>query len=171
MKKISFDDFSRAYTEEYYYVLLNQKMLVKHPDHKIRFATRSFLGYLIASGIFVFAAFVIFGAFPEFFPVLFIPVLTLVATAHTYYRIRKNVVDLERMDATKFHFTLTEKHISFGSGGSQNGVIMLWEEVKKVIYTENSIIFLPNSKDIFPIVVPISAKKDVKAAIKKYNIK
>jgi hypothetical protein len=99
-----------------------------------------------------------------------VPVLTLVASLHTYYRINSNVKKLANMDASKFILNLTNKEIVFGQG-KDNGVMMYWNEVKKVIFTENSIIFLPNATDIFPIVVPIDAQKDVKSMLKKLNIK
>ena len=167
--KLSFKEFTRAYAEEYYYVLLNQKKLIKRPDSKIRFATKSFIGYVIYASIFAVLGLIITIYVHEFLPFLFVPMLTLVATLHTYYRIHKNVIKLAKMDASAFILTANTKHIIYGQG-KDNGVIMLWEEVKKIIYTDNSIIFLPKAIDIFPIVIPITAKKDIKSFLKKHKI-
>ncbi len=168
--KVTFKEFSRTYAEEYYYVLLNQKKLINHPDKKIKCATKSFVGYVIYSAIFVLLGLVLISTDKNLSPVLFVPVLTFVAAFYTYYRIYKNVVKLQKSDASAFILTITNKHIIYGRG-KDNGVIMLWNEIKKVIYTEESIVFLPNAIDIFPIVVPISAQKDVKSMLKKKNIK
>jgi hypothetical protein len=74
------------------------------------------------------------------------------------------------MDTSNFILNLTSKEIIFGQG-KDNGVMIYWDEIKKVIFTEYSIIFLPNADDIFPIVVPIDAQKDVKSMLKKLKIK
>ncbi len=168
--KIKFKQFSRDFSEEYYYVLINQKNLMKHPEKPIGFATKSFAGYLIASSIFVAAGLVLMGFFNEAFPFIFVPILTFVASLHTYLRINKNVKKLSEMDATKFHLELNNEQIIFGLG-KDNGVMIYWKEIKKVIFSNNSIVFLPNSIDIFPIVVPIDAEKEVKATLKKLKIK
>lgn len=168
--KITFIKFSRNFSEEYYYVLINQKSLMKHPEKAIGFATKSFSGYLIASAVFVAAGLVLMAFFNEAFPFIFVPVLTFVASLHTYLRINKNVKKLSEMDATKFHLELNNKQIIFGLG-KDNGVMIYWEEIKKVIFANNSIVFLPNSLDIFPIVVPIDAEKDIKSMLKKLKIK
>lgn len=168
--KISFKKFSRPYAEEYYYVLINQKKIIKHPEKPIQFATKSFAGYLIYSSIFVAAGLILLGFYNEFFPFLFIPVLTFVASLHTYFRINNNVKKLANMDTSNFILNLTSKEIIFGQG-KDNGVMIYWDEIKKVIFTEYSIIFLPNADDIFPIVVPIDAQKDVKSMLKKLKIK
>ena len=167
--KITFKEFSRAYAEEYYYVLLNQRKLIKNPNKPIKFATKSFVGYVIYASIFAAISLFISAYSKDLLPFLFVPVLTFVITLHTYYRINKNVSKLNKSDATAFLFTMTEKHIIFGQG-KDNGVLMNWEEVQKVIFTQNSVIFLPNAIDIFPIVVPISAKKDVKTMAKKKQV-
>jgi hypothetical protein len=168
--KITFKEFSRAYAEEYYYVLLNQKKLIKKPERKIKFASKSFVGYVYYSLFFVVAGVILTFVFgQDFMPLVFVPVLTAVATVHTYYRITKNVKALQNSDASAFVFSLTDKQIIYGQG-KDNGVMMEWDEVKKVIFTDNSIIFLPTTLDIFPIVVPISAKKEVKTILKKKNI-
>ena len=168
--KITFKEFSRAYAEEYYFVLINQKKLMKKPEKRIKYASKSFLGCVYYAAFFVITGIGLTIYQKEFLPFLFIPVLTLVATAYTYWRIRVNVIKLHKSDATAFILTMTDKHIIYGRG-KDNGVIMLWNDIKKVIYTEDSIIFLPNAIDIFPIVVPISAQKDIKAMLKKKKIK
>ncbi len=168
--KITFKEFSRAYAEEYYYVLINQKKLIKTPEKRIKYATKSFLGYVIYAAFFVAVGIGLVMSKKELLPFLFIPVLTLVATVYTFWRIRANVTALYKSDVSAFILTMTDKHIIYGRG-KDNGVIMMWDEIKKVIYTNDSIIFLPNSIDIFPIVVPISAQKDVKTMLKKKKIK
>ena len=168
--KISFKEFTRAYAEEYYFVLINQKKLIKKPEKRIKYATKSFIGCVIYAAFFVIVGIGLTIYQKEFLPFLFIPVLTLVATAYTYWRIRSNVIKLQKSDPSAFILNMTEKHIIYGRG-KDNGVIMMWDEVKNVIYTDNSIIFLPNAIDIFPIVVPISAQKDVKVILKKKKIK
>ena len=168
--KIMFKDFSRTYAEEYYFVLINQKKLLKKPEKPIKYATKSFLGCVIYAAFFVCAGIGLVIYQKELLPFLFIPVLTLVATTYTYWRIRANVIGLQKSDASAFILTMTDKHIIYGRG-KDNGVIMMWNEIEKVIFTNESIIFLPNALDIVPIVVPISAQKDVKAMLKKKKIK
>lgn len=167
--KIMFKEFSRAYAEEYYFVIINQKHLIKKPTTPIKFATKSFVGYLVYSSIFTVAGIILTICVHEYLPLLFIPVLTSVATIHTYYRIYTNVKKLEQSDTSKLALNLTEKQIAYGTD-KDHGVVIAWDEIRKIIITENSIIFLPNTIDIFPIVVPISAKKDVQKMLKKLNI-
>ena len=168
--KITFKEFSRAYAEEYYFVLINQKKLINKPEKPIKYATKSFIGCVYYAAFFVAAGIGLVFYQKELLPFLFIPVLTLVATTYTLWRIRANVVALQKSDASAFILTMTDKHIIYGRG-KDNGVIMMWDEIKKVIFTDNSIVFLPNAIDIFPIVVPIVAQKDVKAMLKKKKIK
>jgi hypothetical protein len=167
--KITFKEFSRAYAEEYYFVIINQKRLIKKPTTPIKFATKSFIGYLVYSSFFTIAGIILTIFVHEYLPLLFIPVLTSVATIHTYYRIYTNVKKLEKSDTSSFILNLTEKQIAYGKD-KDHGAVIKWDEIKKIILTENSIIFLPNAIDIFPIVVPISAKKDVQKMLKKLNI-
>ena len=167
--KITFKEFSREYAEEYYYVLLNQKKLIKHPESKIKFATKSFVGYVIYASFFVALGLFLTAYMGQLWPLLFIPVLTAVATIHTYFRINSNVTKLQHAEASAFILTLSDNHIIYGQG-KDNGVIMLWQEIKKIIFTDNSIIFLPNATDIFPIVVPIAAQKEIKSILKKKHI-
>ena len=167
--KVTFKELTRAYAEEYYFVLINQKKLIKKPTTTIKFATKSFRGYLIYSSIFTIGGIILTIFVHEYFPLLFIPVLTSVATIHTFYRIYINVKKLYQSDASKFILNMTDEHLTFGTD-KDHRVIITWEEVKNVIFTENSIIFLPNAIDIFPIVVPISAQKDVKKMLKKLKI-
>ena len=167
--KITFKEFSKAYAEEYYFVLINQKHLIKKPTTPIKFASKSFTGYLIYSSIFTIGGIILTIFVHEYLPLLFIPVLTSVVTIHTYIRIRSNVKKLAQSDTSKLALNLTEKQITYGTD-KDHGVVIKWDEIRKIIIAENSIIFLPNAVDIFPIVVPISAKKDVQKMLKKLNI-
>ncbi len=163
--KIVFSRFTRAYAEEYYYVLINQKKFLRRPAKTISRATRAYAFYCAFSFIcFIVSIWLGINSF-NYLPLIFITGLTFGLIIFVSLKLVKAVRELGDGDAKKCHLDLSAKGIAYTLPAGD--ILLPWENVLKITITEHSVIFLPDTLEILPICVPAEAKDKIKTQLKK----
>ena len=144
---ISPTELTRKFADEYYYILVNQKKLMRNPRRPIWSISKQYYCYALAS-LFVLSL----SAF-----------LTL--SDFGFLKVLKAISGITNADPKKYRLNLTAKHASYDMPGGT--LVMTWDEIRTIIMTKNSIVFLPKTSANVPISLPISCEKEVRASLKK----
>ena len=163
--KITFKRLTRDFAEEYYYVLINQKRLLRRPTRPIRHATKIYAFYCIFAFVcFVSSILLAINSF-SYLPLCFLTGFTLGLIIFVSLKVIKAVRSLGNADANQYCIDITNKGIVYFLPGGD--IILPWENILKVTITQHSVIFLPDTPEILPICVPIEAKDKIKTQLKK----
>ncbi len=163
--KITINNYTKDYYEEYYYVAANQKKVLKQPRSKINHFTTSLLISTILFTALVALSW-IFAYHDTYLKVLNI-ILTIFA-ASLFGIIIYISNRFKRLVALKPHCQLEITSDAIELKASDDSVNHLsWDRVKYVIINKNSVIFFPVSK-AFPVIgVPADYKDKIIAEVTK----
>ena len=162
---ISPTELTRKFADEYYYILVNQKKLMRNPRRPIWSISKQYYCYALAS-LFVLSlsAFLTLSDF-GFLPVLVFTSFTFILVVFVTIKVLKAISGITNADPKKYRLNLTAKHASYDMPGGT--LVMTWDEIRTIIMTKNSIVFLPKTSANVPISLPISCEKEVRASLKK----
>ena len=163
--KITFQRLNRNFAEEYYFVLINQKKLLRRPTKAIRQITKIYSLYCLFAFICFVASILLAVNSFNYLPLCFLTGFTLGLMIIVSLKVIKAVRSLGDADAKKYCLELTAKGAAYTLPGGD--ILLPWENVLKIITTDQSVIFLPNTLQILPICVPAEAFDKIKAQIKK----
>lgn len=163
--KITFQHLNRDFAEEYYFVLVNQKKLLRHPSKPIRRVTKIY-GFYCLFAFVCFAASVLLAINSfSYLPLCFLTGFTLGLMIFVSLKVVKAVRSLSDASAKKYSLDLTTKGAAYTLPGGD--ILMPWENVLNIIFTQHSVVFIPNTLEILPICVPIETADKIKTQLKK----
>lgn len=167
--KAEFKAISREFFEEYYYVVTNIKKFVKKPERKIHSILNNLFIYVVLAFVF-FAATACFAIFvdPELRTFIIFPAFALLIILLAYAATARK---LRTLGKAKYNLTFASTKKTATIALSKDDQLSIdWKNVKKIIYGNHAIVFVPDDIMIAPIAIPKDGLKKLKETLKEYKL-